>query len=58
MIWAIASSRRPFLPGVPSTQDKEIAERFGQDFMLERVQQGEITRDGTVNMRSTLVMSL
>jgi SAM-dependent methyltransferase len=41
MIWAIASDRRPFLPGVPITQDKEIAERFGRDFTLERVQQGE-----------------
>ena len=41
MIWAIGSSRRPFLPGVPTTQDKEIAERFGQDFTLEHVQKGE-----------------
>ena len=41
MIWAIASDRWPFLPGAPSTQDKEIAERFGQDFTLERVQKGE-----------------
>jgi len=41
MIWAIASDRWPFLPGVPAMQDKEIAERFGQDFMLERIQQGD-----------------
>ena len=41
MIWAIASSRRPLLPGVPVMQDKEIAERFGQDFILERVEHGE-----------------
>jgi len=41
MIWAIASDRRPFLPGVPTMQEKEIAERFGQDFTLERVQKGE-----------------
>jgi SAM-dependent methyltransferase len=41
MIWAIASDRWPFLPGVPNMQDKEIAERFGQDFTLERVQKGE-----------------
>jgi SAM-dependent methyltransferase len=41
MIWAIAGDRRPFLPGVPTMQEKEIAESFGQDFMLERVQKGE-----------------
>ena len=41
MIWAIASDRWPFLPGAPVTQDKEIAERFGQGFTLERVQQGK-----------------
>jgi hypothetical protein len=41
MIWAIASDRRPFLPGVPTMHEKEIAERFGQDFTLERVQKGE-----------------
>ncbi len=41
IIWAIASDRWPFLPGAPSTKDKEIAERFGQDFILERVQHGE-----------------
>jgi len=41
MIWAIAGDRRPFLPGVPAMQDKEIAERFGQDFILERVEHGE-----------------
>jgi SAM-dependent methyltransferase len=41
MIWAIASDRRPFLPGLPTTQDKEIADRFGQDFKLERVQRGK-----------------
>lgn len=41
MIWAIESSRWPFLPGVPAMQGKEIAERFGQDFTVERVQNGE-----------------
>ena len=41
MIWAIASDRLPFLPGVPVMQDKEIAERFGQDFTLERTQKGK-----------------
>jgi len=41
MIWAIARDRWPFLPGVPAMQDKEIAERFGQDFTLEHVQQGK-----------------
>ena len=41
LIWAIASTRRPFLPGVPIMQDKEIPDRFGQDFTLERVQNGE-----------------
>jgi SAM-dependent methyltransferase len=41
MIWAIASDRRPFLPGVPAMRDREIAEHFGQDFVLERVQQGK-----------------
>jgi SAM-dependent methyltransferase len=41
MIWAIASDRWPFLPGAPAMQDKEIAERFGKDFMLECVQKGE-----------------
>jgi SAM-dependent methyltransferase len=41
MIWAIASDRKPFLPGVPAMQNKEIAERFGQDFTLEHVQQGK-----------------
>lgn len=41
MIWAIASDRRPLLPGAPIMHDKEIAERFGRDFTLERVQQGE-----------------
>jgi len=41
MIWAIAEARRPFLPGVPNTQEKEIAERFGQDFILERVEHGK-----------------
>ena len=41
MIWAIASDRWPFLPGVPIMQDKEIPDRFGQDFTLEHVQNGE-----------------
>ena len=41
MIWAIASSRSPLLPGVPALHEKEIAERFGQDFTLERIQAGE-----------------
>ena len=41
MMWAIASERWPFLPGVPAMQDKEITERFGQDFSLKRVQQGK-----------------
>jgi hypothetical protein len=41
MLWAIGSSRRPLLPGVPVMHDKEIAERFGQDFILERVEHGE-----------------
>jgi SAM-dependent methyltransferase len=41
MVWAIDSERWPFLPGAPAMQDKEIAERFGKDFMLERVQKGE-----------------
>lgn len=41
MIWAIAGDRRPFIPGVPIMQDKEIAERFGQDFTLERIQKGQ-----------------
>lgn len=41
MIWAIEGSRRSLLPGVPAMQDKEIAERFGQDFTLEHVQQGK-----------------
>src|SRR2546428_13808444 len=41
MVWAIASDRRPFLPGVPIMQDKEIPDRFGQDFTLEHVQNGE-----------------
>jgi hypothetical protein len=41
MIWAIASDRWPFLPGAPSMQDKEIPDRFGQDFTLEHVQNGE-----------------
>jgi len=40
MIWAIERSHWPFLPGVPIMQDKEIADRFGQDFTLERVQNG------------------
>lgn len=40
LIWAIALARRPLLPGVPSTHDQEIAERFGQEFTLERVEQG------------------
>lgn len=47
MIWAIESSRWPFLPGVPAMQDKEIPDRFGQDFVLERVQDGE--RRGMAN---------
>lgn len=41
MMWTIASERWPFLPGVPTMQDKEITERFGQDFSLKRVQQGK-----------------
>jgi SAM-dependent methyltransferase len=41
MIWAIESSRKAFLPGTPAMQDKEIAERFGQDFTLECVEHGE-----------------
>jgi len=41
ILWAIESSRRPFLPGVPAMRDREIAEHFGQDFVLERVQQGK-----------------
>ncbi len=41
VIWAIASDRWPFLPGVPIMQDKEIPERFGRDFTLERVENGE-----------------
>jgi hypothetical protein len=41
MIWAIARERWPILPGVPAMQDKEIAGRFGQDFTLERVENGE-----------------
>jgi len=41
MIWAIASDRWPFLPGAPAMQDKEIAERFAKDFILERVEQGK-----------------
>lgn len=41
MIWAIVSDRQPFLPGIPSMREKEIAERFGQDFELQLVQHGE-----------------
>ncbi len=41
LIWAIASSRRPLLPGVPAMHEKEIAERFGQDFILEHIQEGD-----------------
>ena len=41
MIWAIVSDRQPCLPGIPTMREKEIAERFGQDFELERVQHGE-----------------
>jgi len=38
LLWVIESSRWPFLPGVPVMHDKEIAERFGQDFILEEGQ--------------------
>jgi SAM-dependent methyltransferase len=41
MIWAIAGDRQPFIPGAPIMQGKEIAERFGQDFTLERIQKGQ-----------------
>jgi SAM-dependent methyltransferase len=41
MLWAIASARRPLLPGVPAMQDKEIAEYFGRDFILEGIQSGK-----------------
>ncbi len=41
MMWAIAADGRSRPPGVPVMREEEISERFGQDFMLERVQTGE-----------------
>ncbi len=41
MIWAIGRSRQPCLPDIPTMREKEISERFGQDFELERVERGE-----------------
>jgi SAM-dependent methyltransferase len=40
MLWAIAAERRRGLPGIPSMDEKEVAEHFGQDFDVERIERG------------------
>lgn len=44
MLWAIAGDvgdRQPSIPGAPAMHEQEIADRFGQDFTLERVEHGK-----------------
>ncbi len=47
MLWAIAGDagdagdRQPSLPGAPAMREQEIADRFAQDFTLERVAHGK-----------------
>ncbi len=47
MLWAIAGDagdRQPAVPGAPVMHEQEIADRFGQDFTLERVEHGKFGR--------------
>jgi hypothetical protein len=41
LIWAVANARQPLIPGVPMMYDKEIPDRFGQDFRLEYAPEGK-----------------